>query len=184
MIKHTIFAVLLGIAAFAVYLLIHVGAFREVKISEGEAPTFNLLGKPHVGAYHKIVPVIQEVEEWAKQAQVDCTQSFGLYYDDPRATDEPRLRSLGGCWISELKTSALPEDFKIETWSRPYFVKAVFEGSPGIGPLKVYPKVEDYVTARGLKRLPGVLEVYVVHSSNQMTTTYYFPVEKPAPEGP
>lgn len=179
MIKHTIFAVLIGLALFIAYLAFYVGAFQGVKISEGEAAPFLLLGKVHTGAYHKIVPVIEEVENWARTHGVDCTQSFGLYRDDPRATEQDRLHSLGGCWVSAPPTVEMPADFKIETWSQPYFVKAVFEGSPGIGPYKVYPKVEDYIAQKGYKALPGVLEVYVVHSQKQMTTTYYFPVARP-----
>lgn len=184
MIKHTIFAVLAGLVLFASYLIFYVGAFQGVKISDGEAPPFVLLGKAHVGAFHKIVPVIEEVETWAKAHQIDCTQSFGLYRDDPRQTEEGRLQSFGGCWVAAAPTLALPQEFHVETWDQPYFVKAVFEGSPGIGPYKVYPKVEDYISEKGFRKLPGVLEVYVIHSQKEMTTTYYFPVAKPLAAAP
>ena len=180
MIKHTIFAGLIGLIIFGVYLTTYVGAFRAVKISEGEAPAFILLGKEHVGPYHKIVADIQEVETWAKAHGVDCSQSFGLYLNDPRNTEEERLRSWGGCWVSNPDIKDLPEGFKIQTWTAPYFVKAVFDGSPGIGPMKVYPQVEDYMNEKQMKRRPNTLEVYVIHPGNEMTTTYYFPVEKPA----
>jgi hypothetical protein len=183
MIKHTIFAVLLGLVAFVTYLVVYVGAFQPVKISEGEAAPFRLLYKEHVGAYHKIVPVIQEVETWAKMHDIDCTHSFGLYLNDPRSTEEERLRSWGGCWIEKDPVEALPSDLKLGSWEAPFFVKAIFEGSPGIGPMKVYPKAEEYIAEKNLKRREGVLEVYVVHGPKEMTTTYYFPVEKPAAAG-
>ena len=172
----TVFATILG---FGLYLAIYLGVFSPVKISEGEAPPFILLSKSHIGPYDKIVPIIEEVESWAKARGIDCTQSFGLYEDDPNETEQERLRSRGGCWISDAsKITDLPTDFKIETWSAPYFVKAVFEGSPSIGPMKVYPKAGEYFESHHYKRLKGTLEVYVIHPHNEMTTTYYFAAEK------
>ena len=179
MIKHTIIALLIGILVFVVYLTNYLGAFQGVKISEGVAPTFHLLGRDHVGPYHKIVSEIEEVEAWAKVHAVDCSQSFGLYFDDPRSTEQERLKSFGGCWVSEQALPALPEGFRILDWTAPYFVKAIFEGSPSIGPMKVYPKVEEEIISKHLRRLPGTLEVYVVHTQKEMTTTYYFPVARP-----
>ena len=180
MIKGVIATLLITVVGFGIYLSMYLGVFTEVKFSEGEAPPFVLLSKSHVGAYDKIVPVIEEVESWAKARGIDCTQSFGFYEDDPNETEQERLRSRGGCWISDAnQVKAIPTDFKIETWSAPYFVKAVFEGSPAIGPVKVYPKATEYFATHRYKRLKGTLEVYVIHDHNEMTTTYYFPAEKP-----
>lgn len=185
MIKAVLLGILTAVIGFAIYLTNYLGTFKEVKISQGEAPVFTLLGKEHIGAYHKIVPVIEEVETWAKARGIDCTQSFGLYLEDPRRAEEERLHSWGGCWIDEKQTpSELPADFKIQKWTAPLFVKAVFDGSPGIGPLKVYPKVEKWFEENHLTRLPGTLEVYVVRSEKEMTTTYYFPAEKKAEAAP
>ncbi len=188
LLKHAIFAILIGVVIFLTYVSVYVGAFREVKISETQTPPFLLLGKEHIGPYHKIVPVIQEVEAWAKSNRIDCSHSFGLYRMDPHEAEEERLRSFGGCWISDVDAKrlstegkreiVLPTGFKIETWSAAHFVKVDFDGSPGVGPIKVYPKVEDYIEEKRLKRRAGTLEVYVIApDAKAMTTTYYFPVE-------
>lgn len=175
--KWIVGGVLAAVLGFVVYLLLYLGAFRTVQISDGPVQAMTLIGKEHVGPYHKIVPVIQEVETWAKSVGLDCTRSFGLYLDNPEEVDEPRLKSFGGCVLADAKVPELPEGFSVRVLSAPHFVKALFEGSPGIGPFKVYPKVQAYIRAKGFEPLPSVLEVYIVHSAKEMTTTYYFPVE-------
>lgn len=176
--KWIVGGVLAAIVGFVGYLMLYLGAFRSVQLSDGPVPAMTLIGKEHVGPYHKIVPVIQEVETWAKEAGLDCTRSFGLYLDDPEEVDEPRLKSFGGCVLADAKVPELPEGLSVRVFSAPHFVKALFEGSPGIGPFKVYPRVKEYIHAKGFHPLPSVLEVYIVHSAKAMTTTYYFPVEQ------
>jgi len=182
--KWIVGGILAAIVGYAGYLVNYLGALKTVKLSEGEASVMYLLGKEHVGPYHKIVPTINEVENWAREKKIDCTRSFGLYLDNPAQVEEARMKSWGGCVVEAASLGDLPEGFVIQEFSAPYFVKAVFEGSPGIGPMKVYPKVEKYFAEKNLARLPRVLEVYIVHSQTAMTTTYYFPAEKPAQVSP
>jgi len=196
MIRATFIAVLLGIIVFFVYLGFYTGYYRSVEIAETKAPAFILLSKDHLGPYHKIVPVIEEVETWAKSKGIDCSKSFGLYIDDPKVAEEIRLKSKGGCILNKRLTadliSQLPQGFTEslfpEDGSEGDYVKAVFDGAPGIGPLKVYPAVLNFIEE---KRLPfvgwNVLEVYETNtgkSGNAMTTSYYFPLlsSEPMPE--
>lgn len=162
--------------ACGLYIASYTGYFKEVRIETGKAGPFLVLAKEHFGPYHEIVPKIEAVEGWVKAKGGDCTRSFGQYFDNPAETEAARLKSRGGC-ILTAKLEGIPEEFKYDEIPEQNYVKAVFEGSPGIGPLKVYPKVEAYVRDHNLKPKPSVLEVYVVHSPTAMTTTYYFPVE-------
>ena len=172
-ISYFVLPLLIALIAYAAHVLNYVGAFKPVLISEKNAGPFLMIYKDHSGPYHKIVPVIEEVEQWAKAHGLDCKLSFGEYLDNPDVTEEGRLRSHGGCLVSEFPTN-LPEGFKTQTIPEKNYVTAIFEGSPGIGPLKVYPKVFNYFEENRLKRSDSVIEVYEVRGSESMVTTYYF----------
>ena len=180
-IKYLLLPLLVAIVVYVAYLVWYVGAFKPVVIEEKKAGPFTYLAKDHVGAYHKIVPAIEEVETWAKEKGLDCKLTFGKYLNDPGQAEESRLKSYGGCLLSEAEASSLkaagtmPEGFRIETEAAREYVTALFEGSPGIGPMKVYPKVMEYFHTQNLSREEWTLEVYEVHSQEAMTTTYYFP---------
>lgn len=164
------------VVACLLYVAYYTGYFKEVRIETGKAGPFLVLAKEHFGPYHEVVPKIEAVETWVKGKAADCTRSFGQYFDDPQTTESARLKSRGGC-IMVAKIEVIPDDFKYDEIPEQNYVKAIFEGAPGIGPMKVYPKVEKYVREHGLKPKPGVLEIYVIHGQTAMTTTYYFPVE-------
>lgn len=178
-IKLLVAFVFVGAAGFAFYLANYLGAFKPVDISQESKEELYLLSLPHFGAYHKIVPVIETVESWAKSNHIDCSLSFGEYFDNPDKVEESRLTSRGGClWTQRPKLpNPLPEGFQLDILPARNYVVAKFEGSPGIGPMKVYPKVENYISETRLKNVGAPLEVYQVKSAKEMSTTYLFPVE-------
>ena len=176
MFKHLVAAVFLGAVGFVTYLLIHLGAFKPVAISEELGPSMKLIYKEHSGAYHKIVEIIQEVEGGAIKNGIDCRRSFGEYIDKPAEVEEGRLRSRGGCWVTEIPAN-MPPDFKSEEYPERNYVKAVFEGSPSIGPWKVYSKVDGYIEDNRKKLSGNVIEVYLIKSPKEMVTTYLFPIQ-------
>ncbi len=168
-------AVIIGFAGFLTY---HLGVFKPVNISEENKGPYVMLYKDFLGPYHKTVSVITEVETWALANQVDCRLSFGEYMDDPEKIEEARLKSRGGCLTDKVPTN-LPKDFKTLELPERKYVTAVFDGSPGIGPMKVYPKVNEYMLEKKLKQNGPVIEVYEIHSRTEissMTTTYLFPL--------
>lgn len=176
-IRHFLIAVLLAVITLAAWMGYHLGAFKSVSLDEVEKGPLKMIYKDHTGAYYKNSEVISEVETWAKEHKVDCTRSFGEYIDDPNTVEEARLRSRGGCLVSEFPTD-LPPDYKTREIPSRKYVMAVFTGSPGIGPLKVYPKAESYIREHDLTADGAVIEIYVVHSETDMVTTYLFPVTK------
>lgn len=182
MIKWGVLTVFVTIAAGLFYVANYTGYFRSVTILESTSGgPFRLLYKDHLGPYHKIVPVIEEVETWAKSKGIDCSLSFGLYLDDPKDVEQVRLKSRGGCILAKGQPdpTELPEDFKLQTYPEEAtdFVIAEFTGSPGIGPFKVYPAVLEHIQQKRLA-LQGwnVLEVYEIQGPTSMKTTYYFPL--------
>jgi AraC family transcriptional regulator len=185
MIKHVFFAVTIGLVAFSLYLAQYTGAFKSVYVGLDERGPYILVYQNHVGAYHKIVEKIQNVEAWAKENKLDCKFTFGEFFDDPSTTEEGRLKSRAGCLIEEkntaalatLKTLTLPADFAQALLPKTKVVVALFTGSPGIGPLKVYPKAESFMNESKLKRKGPPVEIYEVLDPQTMNTTYLFPVE-------
>lgn len=180
MIKHFFLAILLGIISLLVYVAYHVGYFKPVTIQEVGPKAFILIGVKHEGAYHKIVEKIQLVETKVKSLGGSCAESFGLYLDDPVQVEQERLKSFGGCVVqdSNWMNANLHElkDFQIVAWKAQGFIQAYFEGSPGVGPFKVYPKVSNFIRAKQLETQASVLEKYQMQPDNKMVTYYYFPV--------
>jgi len=167
----TLLGVILGVAG---YFYWYLGGWKTVTITESKMGPYYLIYKEHVGAYHKIAPVITEVEEWAKSQKIPCQKTFGEYFDDPQSVEEGRLKSRGGCIMTEKPNAQLPQNMNTHEIPEKDYVVANFEGSPAIGPMKVYPKVMKHFEAMQKKINGSVIEIYEVHSQTAMTTTYLF----------
>lgn len=178
MIKHLIAALLIGIVTFGVYLYLHLGAYKSPALVLEDRPRIDLLSKTHFGAYHKINAVITEVETWAKANNVDCSLSFGEYFDHPHQVEESRLRSRGGCVLkNEIQVPTLPDGFELASYPERLYVVATFDGAPSIGPYKVYDEVERYMLQNLLRPAGSVIEIYE-NTARGFLTTYLFPVKK------
>lgn len=185
MIKHTIFALAAGMLFLFIYMAQYTGAFKSVPVGLDSRGPYILVYKEHNGAYHKIIESLTSVETWAKENSVNCHFTFGEYFDNPSLVEEGRLRSRTGCLIEASETAAieklnsitLPKDIKKDEWKKTKTVVALFTGSPGIGPYKVYPKAEDFIRDNKLKHVGSILEIYEVLGQKAMNTTYIWPVE-------
>ncbi len=185
MIKHALTAISIGFLIFILYMMQYTGAFKSVTVGMDQRGPYTIIYKEHTGAYHKIVSTIQDVETWAKQNQLKCRLSFGEYFDNPDMVEEGRLKSRGGCLIDPLvpeefvilKKLTLPTDFKTDVNPETKTVVALFSGTPGIGPMKVYPKAHEFIQKGNLKKKGSVIEIYEVFDHKSMNTTYLWPVE-------
>lgn len=167
----------LGLFGFIGWLIFYLGLLLPVEIFEMEQGPFILLFQEHRGAYHKIVGVIEKVEAWAIEHHLDCHVTFGEYIDNPEVQEEERLQSYGGCMLPSQPNIPLPNEFKVREVPRRHYVVAHFRGSPGVGPFKVYPKVQDYFAEKNHPNKGPVIEMYEIlnREKNQMITTYLFP---------
>lgn len=185
MIKHTLTALSIGFLIFILYIMQYTGAFKSVTVGMDQRGPYTLIYKEHTGAYHQIVSAIQNVETWAKENKLKCRLSFGEYFDNPDMVEEGRLKSRGGCLIDPLvpeemlifKKLTLPTDFKTDVIPETKAVVALFSGTPGIGPMKVYPKANEFIQKGNLKKKGSVIEIYEVFDHKSMNTTYLWPVE-------
>jgi effector-binding domain-containing protein len=160
-------AVSLVIALF-VYLYFYLGVYKSVQVSEGQRGAIYLLAKAHRGPYHQILPVIQSVEDWAREHNLPCPKTFGQYVDDPQVMDQDRLRSFGGC-VMNAKVDGIPADFEWIVLEPATYVIAEFDGAPSIGPYKAYPAVKKYASDHRLKLTGPSYEFYEVNGENVHT---------------
>ncbi len=159
-------------------LMVRLGSFKPVAVTQSHHPSMMLVYKHHVGAYHKIMPVLEEVEKWVKANGEKCELSFGEFYDDPDVVAEDRLRSNAGCLVSAKPAQAMPDGFKYRETPPHDYVVAEFDGAPSISPMKVYPRANEFIAEKKLTPQRPVFEVYKILENNQVHTTYLFPVVK------
>lgn len=166
-----------------VSIMTRLGSFKPVAIEHVPmtGPMW-LLSKDHLGAYHKIAAMISEIESWSRANGEPCKLTFGEYTDNPEQTDEDRLRSRGGCIISDeshakaLQALSLPQGVSVTSYTIPDALTATFEGSPSIGPLKVYPQVFAQMASLDLRSSGPIFEIYELLSATTGRTRYIFPV--------
>jgi len=171
------------VAGVVLSIMTRLGSFKSVEIERvpHTGPMW-LLSKDHLGPYHKIAAMISEVETWARANGEPCILTFGEYTDNPDQTDEDRLRSRGGCVISDeahataLKALPLPAGVSVTPYEISDALTASFDGSPSIGPLKVYPQVFSRMAALDLRSSGPIFEIYEVLSATSGRTRYLFPV--------
>lgn len=174
---------LLLLIGVVISIMSRLGSFKPVVIERvpSTGPMW-LLSKDHLGAYHKIAPMISEIETWARANGEPCVLSFGEYTDNPDHTDEDRLRSRGGCVISDkehattLKNLKLPAGVSVTPYQIGDSLTASFDGSPSIGPVKVYPQVFSQMSSLDLRSSGPIFEIYEVTSTTTGRTRYIFPV--------
>lgn len=177
-IRWAIVSFLVFFSVTAGFLYFRLGAFKPVELQLVESATsMTILYKKHQGPYHEIIQTINEVENWAKSNGVDCPETFGEYLDNPAATDPDRLRSHGGCIINNLPPQS-PDGFNIRTIEFKQYLQARFDGSPAIGPMKVYPKAQEWFRQNPNLSFSGTtMEIYkILPGGEEMQTTYLFPI--------
>lgn len=167
------FLIVVGIFGFT---FIRSGAWKSVQVQEGPQGPFVMIYKDFTGPYHKIIGTIREVETWAKSQGLDCKKSFGEYLDDPQVVEHERLKSRGGCLVEKAPAN-LPAEFKTQETPQQLYVYADFDGSPALGPLKVYGKIQDYMINRKFQMNGPVLEIYEVLNEKEIKTHFLFPVK-------
>ncbi len=168
-------AILLGIAGFAVY---RTGYFKPVTIASGDQGPFFLIYKTHEGPYHKIAPVIDSVEALFNEKGVKCPLAFGRYLHDPNTVPHDRLLSHGGCAFSslteEVKEVMRSGELSLDEVPKQEYLVAHFEGSPSIGPFKVYPYVKQWLEKYGYQKEDTVIELYQTTGADSLHTRYLF----------
>lgn len=175
MVKWVLLFLFSGFIVLGTTLYYNLGAYKEVQLTPMTHPEFHIVYKEHFGAYHKISPVIIEVETWATQNNISCSKTFGEYLDDPHTTEQDRMRSHGGC-IVDGPIADLPEKFKYRLVKSHKILKAEFTGAPSIGPFVVYPEVDEWMLENSASIKGPVFEIYNIQGDKSALTEYIFPI--------
>jgi AraC family transcriptional regulator len=173
------FAVTFGLLlAVFIFIIIRVGYFKPVTIASGEQGPFLLVYKVHRGPYHEIAPMIDEVEAFFKDNGLPCPLAFGRFLHDPNTVPHDRLESHVGCAFmnSSPRLQELIESggFLQDPLPKTEYVVGHFEGSPSMGPIKVYPYVEDWMNKYGYQIQRPVIELYQTTGEDSVHTRYLF----------
>ncbi len=170
------FGMLAVLAGFIVY---RTGYFKPVELSAGEQGPFILAYKVHKGPYHKIAPIIDEVETFFKNNDFPCPLAFGRFLHDPDVVEHDRLVSHGGCAFTtmneQLQELIKKGQLELDTVKKQEYIVAIYEGSPSVGPFVVYPKVKEWMGKYDYKITGPVIEIYQTTGEDSLLTRYLFP---------
>ena len=169
---------LVGLGTLATYLYIHLGAYKEVTVRIETYPDLYLVGRSHLGPYHKIGDLLQSLESSAKRLGLDCSVPFGQFLDNPQPPDSDRLRSLVGCALYAKPDEEIEKqlDAKLVYLASGRYVFGKFQGSPAIGPFVVYPKLKKEAEKQRLLIGDWALELYEMSRTGEITTSYLLPI--------
>ena len=157
-----------------------LGVYKEPVLEGVVKKSFYFLYKTHIGPYHKVIQTLNEVEDFAKKQNISCPQTFGEYLDNPDHIDPERLKSHVGCVLEEATYKglpSLPQGLSTVYKSEKEYLKITFDGSPAIGPMKVYPMAKTWVRNKAGQEFGSSIEVYnILDGGEKIVTEYYFPL--------
>lgn len=148
----------------------YMGGFHSVEVREGNYGPQEIIFVTHKGSYQGLSKSWKEFQlAWEAKGLKEC-DSLSIYLDPPETPDD-KLRSILGCKVSELpieEKSKLQEHFQsfMIPGSEAFLSEFPFKNyfSFMLGPIKVYPKMEEAIKATS--KIPNVaIEEYGIPGS-------------------
>lgn len=172
-----IFAILILLAGIGLWL---VGFFQKVEVVEREAGNYVVAGMEFTGPYHKVGPVMQNVDSLIRGLSIECEKGFGIYYDNPKTTPEDKLRSFVGNVIPESDSSRiaalLEAGLRVDSiQSAPSLVVELTTRNSMaymVGPVKAYPALTKHLEIKGYKPLMSY-EIYDMPAKKTLYVMQY-----------
>ena len=139
--------IVLAIILIIVFTAWWAGFFTKINVSDTSTGSYVIAGEGFTGDYSKVGTTIMSVDKKLKDAGIQCKQSFGIYYDDPKFTPRDKCRSFLGSVIDQADYAKLDDikklGLKVDTVRQkaslivefPYKNKASYF----VGPIKAYP---------------------------------------------
>ncbi|MFH1714579.1 MAG: GyrI-like domain-containing protein [Elusimicrobiota bacterium] len=175
-----LFIILGIIAALLMLWLGSQGVFRNVEIEEGYKGPFTLVYEVHIGDYKEVGNIQNRLYKSLMEDNIDCTQGFGIYYDNPAKVKPEELRAITGCIVPaifKVRLEKLGNVYKVKNIPQTKCVGSTFPfknmASIIIGIMKVYPKLQIYIERNNLQTGPA-MEIYDVPNKK---IEYLFPIE-------
>lgn len=155
---------LLMIAAVFAYVA-WCGLFTPIQIREEQWNPVTCVYKTHTGPYRETAGIMDAVYEHLLSQGVKSSMGIGIYFDNPENVDKSKLRSAAGCVVpagisddvlkgSQYKKTTIPGGGYVVVDFPNRGTASVF-----IGIMRVYPKLNAYLSAKGIKNT-AVIEIY------------------------
>jgi DNA gyrase inhibitor GyrI len=169
--KLLIYAIVLGSAALAAAW--YAGVLAPIAFTDKYDGPIYVVYEDHVGPYPLVAQVIKDVTKILDDANVKHGDGIAQYYDDPKTVPADKLRSIGGVIVDGMIQVDSPLAVRMIEYN--HYVVAAFKGLPIVGPMVVYPKMEQWMKANN-KTLNGpIIEVYK-GGFLKTEITYMFPI--------
>lgn len=139
---------ILGIVSLVLFMGLigaawYMGAFSSVSINTAEKGPFYFVYLEHQGPYYQITNVINKVELYLTDQNIEYLNPAGIYFDNPEEVSESELKSYGGMLVTD--SLAVKEPFKYLKIDAQSVVIARIEALPMIAPFKVYPAFREWL---------------------------------------
>lgn len=178
----TIATTVVGAASLIGAGLWYTGAFRKVKITEGEIQPATFLYVEGTGSYSSVGSTFNKVKAMAKTHGFALNRCAGMYFDDPKVTAAKDLRWRVGLLVEPKDEKLLDsldlskEKMKVQKLSKSKSAVGVFPNSfPPltymVAAMKVYPAFHQQ---KEFKLQSGAFEVY---DFNDWNIYIHFPQE-------
>lgn len=149
--------------------LSYCGLFTKIEIKEKEAGGYMLVYEEFKGDYKNSSKIMDKVYySLINDYNIETTNGFGIYYDNPKEVDKDDLRSDLGCIITEKdydNVEEIKKNFLVKEWPKKkcIYVEFPFKGfmSVILGIKKVYPRINEYVKDKSYQGAP-IMEIYDV----------------------
>lgn len=89
-------ALLLVLITMIVISMVRYGFFAKIEIVDETVPSMKALVINHTGPYQNVGPLMGELYEDAKAAEIEGKIGLGIYYDNPEEVAADSLRALVG----------------------------------------------------------------------------------------
>ncbi|MBU0577535.1 GyrI-like domain-containing protein [Patescibacteria group bacterium] len=156
-----ILKILIVIVLVVLGLLAYMGFFNTITFTEGESGPYTFVYEDFVGEYAETGPLFDEIYESLVDNGIETELGLGIYYDNPDEVDASELRSRVGSVVTEEQAQLADEagvPYKIMTVDP---INAVITEFPYrnmlsymVGPMKVYPKMTEYIAEKGYGAAP------------------------------
>lgn len=172
--------IVLGLVLVLVGLWGYSGGFSKPVVVEKQVPAMTMAVKEHKGAYTKTKQPMDEVYTDLVALGVEPTRGVGVYYDDPAMVAEEDLRSEVGSVLEGLdedKLMEVKEKMMVKEYDQMQAMVVEFPIktmlSYMIGPMKVYPVIQEHWQGKGYEESEIGIEVYDIPNK---TITYIMPI--------
>jgi len=155
------------LGAVILFTLLFHDFFNKPKIEEKEVGPFKAVVKRFIGSYYKVGPTMTEVDGYLRKIGLSSTKGIGIYYDNPGKTSQDKLRSDVGDIIGQVGEPVIKkirQKYEVKEIERQkaavvtYPIKSFL--SYMLGPMKVYPAIDEYFRKNGYSNYSFAIEIY------------------------